>query len=179
MNGDTGKELIRALTLPGIYNHPVGEITHLHTHASHVFLAGEFAYKIKKPVDLGFLDYTDLDQRRIYCETEVRLNRRLTSGIYLGVEAITRDGGTLTFNGSGAPEEYVIRGCRFWTVLSSRQDTGARTLQRIWRFWPWKWRLGGTDLTPFTFWAGMSVKHWTGNSWPWWISINPTVPWSR
>ena len=108
MNTDTQTELIRAMTLPGMYSHPVEEVTHLQTHASHVFLAGEFAYKIKKPVDLGFLDYTDLDRRRIYCETEVRLNRRLTSGIYLGVDIITRDKGTWALNGPGEALEYAV-----------------------------------------------------------------------
>lgn len=50
-----------------------------------VFLAGEYAYKVKKPVDLGFLDFSTLDKRRADCEAEVALNRRLAPSVYLGV----------------------------------------------------------------------------------------------
>jgi aminoglycoside phosphotransferase family enzyme/predicted kinase len=58
------------------------------THASWVFLAGRFAYKVKKPVRLAFLDYSTLVRRRAACQEEVRVNRELAPGIYLGVRAI-------------------------------------------------------------------------------------------
>jgi aminoglycoside phosphotransferase family enzyme len=72
--------LIESLSKPSAYPHPVDEVTVHQTHISVVFLAGPFAYKIKKPVDLGFLDFTTLQRRRHFCENEVRLNRRLARG---------------------------------------------------------------------------------------------------
>ena len=62
-----------------------GEVVHLQTHISHVFLAGDHAFKIKKPVNFGFLDFTDRAQRQFFCEEEIRLNRRLAPELYLGV----------------------------------------------------------------------------------------------
>ncbi len=81
MNG----EMIQALSDPNAYEHAVDDITVIQTHISVVFLVGEFVYKIKKPVDLGFLDFTTLEGRRHFCEEEVRLNRRLAPDVYLGV----------------------------------------------------------------------------------------------
>ena len=64
------------------------------THISVVFLAGPYVYKVKKPVDLGFLDFGTLARRRHYCEEEVRLNRRLAPEVYVGVVPVTRGRGT-------------------------------------------------------------------------------------
>jgi aminoglycoside phosphotransferase family enzyme/predicted kinase len=81
--------LIRALLSPAAYDHPVsGRVNLVQTHISFVLLAGDYAYKIKKPLDLGFLDYSTLERRRRMCEEEVRLNRRLCAGVYLGVASI-------------------------------------------------------------------------------------------
>jgi uncharacterized protein len=77
--------LLAVLQQPAAYPHPAGEIVHLETHISHLFLAGEYAYKLKKPVDFGFLDFTTLDKRRAACAEEVRLNTRLAPDTYLGV----------------------------------------------------------------------------------------------
>lgn len=82
-------KLIEALTRPDAYLHPVDAIEVHQTHISVVFLAGPYAYKIKKPVNLGFLDFSTLEKRKHYCEEEVRLNRRLASHVYLGVVPIT------------------------------------------------------------------------------------------
>ena len=73
--------LLEALARPAAYPFPVEQVEVRHTHISVVFLAGPRAYKIKKPVRLGFLDYSDVDRRRFYCEKEVRLNRRLAPDI--------------------------------------------------------------------------------------------------
>ena len=73
---------------PDVYDHPVGKIELIETHISWVILTGDFAYKIKKPVDFGFLDFSTLDKRKAFCEQEVQLNRRLAPDIYLGVVAI-------------------------------------------------------------------------------------------
>jgi uncharacterized protein len=101
--------LVAALCEPGCFKHPVSRIEAIETHISTVLLTGEFAYKIKKPVDLGFLDFTTLERRRRCCEDEVRLNRRTAPGIYLDVVPI---GGTLEHPvvGSGGPAiEYAVR----------------------------------------------------------------------
>ncbi len=100
--------VIQALLDPGAYPHPAPKITHLQTHISHILLTGGLVYKIKKPVDFGFLDFTTLAKRRYFCFQEVALNRRLTKGIYLGVVKITRDGGRPVINGKGRVLEYAV-----------------------------------------------------------------------
>jgi len=80
--------LIAALRDPARYPHPAGTVERIETHISHVLLAGEYAYKIKKPVNLGFLDFSTLAARRFYCEEELRLNRRLAPQLYLELVAI-------------------------------------------------------------------------------------------
>ena len=87
---DLDADLLAALNRPDAYPHPVAAIEHLQTHISHVFLAGDSAYKLKKPVDFGFLDFTSTEKRRRACEDEVRLNRRLAPGIYLGTVSVCR-----------------------------------------------------------------------------------------
>lgn len=84
----TPARLVAALCDHTAYDHPAEMVVHLHTHISDVFLAGAYAYKVKKPVDFGFLDFTTLDKRRRACEDEVRLNSRLAPEIYLGVVPI-------------------------------------------------------------------------------------------
>ncbi|MFB6261378.1 MAG: hypothetical protein ABEJ96_07675, partial [Thiohalorhabdaceae bacterium] len=81
--------LVRALTDPDRYPHPVDEVVVLETHISYVLLTGEYAYKIKKPFDLGFLDFSTLHKRRRACEEELRINRRTAPDLYLGVWPIT------------------------------------------------------------------------------------------
>ncbi len=81
----------------------------LHTHASVVFLAGDRAYKIKKPVDLGFMDFTTLEKRRANCEAEVVLNRRLAPSVYLGVVPVVDHDGAVRVGGGGTALEYAVR----------------------------------------------------------------------
>ena len=107
--GDT----LLARQRPESYPHPVGAIRIVETHISWVLLTGTWAYKIKKPVDLGFLDFTTLDARRRYCEEELRLNRRLAPGIY---DAVVEIRGTLTeprIEGAGRVLEYAVKMCEF------------------------------------------------------------------
>lgn len=78
-------ELIQALCQPSPYPHSVDLITTIETHISVVFLTGEFAYKLKKPVDFGFLDFSSLSNRKRFCDLEVSLNRRYAPELYLGV----------------------------------------------------------------------------------------------
>jgi len=85
--------LLAALRDPATYPDPAPVIEHLETHISHVYLAGKYAYKLKKPVNFGFLDFTTLDQRRAACREEVRLNRRLAPDWYLGAVPVCRGSG--------------------------------------------------------------------------------------
>lgn len=92
-HSDPGRaRLVAALTDPAAYPHPAGPVEHLETHISDVFLAGEYAYKLKKPLDFGFLDFTTLDKRRRACQDEVRLNARLAPQVYLGVVPVCASG---------------------------------------------------------------------------------------
>jgi uncharacterized protein len=80
--------LIEAMKHEDFYPHPASSIQYLQTHISHVFLAGDYAYKIKKELDLGFLNYSTLGKRKYYCEQELQLNRRLAPQLYLDVKAV-------------------------------------------------------------------------------------------
>jgi uncharacterized protein len=87
--------------------------TLIETHISWVLLAGEHAYKLKKPVRLPFVDYATLARRRHCCEEELRLNRRLAPSLYLGVIAITGDAQAPALGGSGEPIDYAVHMRRF------------------------------------------------------------------
>lgn len=94
---------------PACYPHPPAGVETLETHISHLYFAGDRVYKVKKPVDLGFLDFTTLAKRRFFCDEEVRLNEPLAARVYLGVLPITRDAqGRLHVGGDGEPIEYAI-----------------------------------------------------------------------
>lgn len=105
--------LIRALQDAALYDHPVAGFCVIETHISWVLLTGPYAYKIKKAVDLGFLDFSTLEKRRFYCEEELRLNRRLAPALYRDVVAITGSPGHPALNGAGAPLEYAVRMAQF------------------------------------------------------------------
>lgn len=101
--------LVKALCDPACYSHPVQAIELLETHISYVILTGPFAYKIKKPVDLQFLDFSTLEKRRHYCHEEVRLNRRLAPQLYLDVVPITGSVDAPVLGGSESAIEYAVR----------------------------------------------------------------------
>jgi hypothetical protein len=86
----TASELLSFLENPASYPHAPDDVTILQTHISYVALTPPYVYKVKKPVDLGFLDFTTLARRRHYCDQEVTLNRRLCDAIYEGVVPISR-----------------------------------------------------------------------------------------
>jgi aminoglycoside phosphotransferase family enzyme len=80
------------------------------THISIVFVGDEFVYKVKKPVNFGFLDFTTLEKRKYYCNQEVRLNRRLSEGIYLDVLPVRSEGDKhILGGGSGEVVEYAVK----------------------------------------------------------------------
>lgn len=116
-------QLVAALSDPAAYPHAVGSVAVIHTHISVVFLAGDFAYKLKKPVDFGFLDFTTLDERRHYCHEEVRLNRRLAPSVYLGVEPVTQTPAGVRVGGAGEAVD--------WVVKMERLPAGASLLDRL------------------------------------------------
>jgi aminoglycoside phosphotransferase family enzyme/predicted kinase len=106
--------LIAALLQPKRYPHPVKTVEHLQTHISHVLLAGDYAYKIKKPLNLGFLDFTSLERRKYYCEEELRLNGRLAPEIYLDCVPIGGEPAHPVLGRSaGDAIEYAVRMRRF------------------------------------------------------------------
>ena len=101
--------LVQALSTPKAYPHNPQEVELVQTHLSVVFIADDYVFKVKKPVDFGFLDFTTLDKRRFYCHQEVTLNRRLCPDAYLGVVAVTQDGDTFSVEGSGTEVEYAVK----------------------------------------------------------------------
>jgi uncharacterized protein len=101
--------LIDALSRPAAYPARVARVVVHQTHISVVFLAGAFAYKIKKPVELGFLDFSTLEKRRHFCDEEVRLNRRLAPAVYRGVVPIVRVPGGVQMEGDGDVIEWAVK----------------------------------------------------------------------
>ncbi|MBI1884822.1 MAG: AAA family ATPase [Chloroflexi bacterium] len=101
--------LVRRLLDPAAYPHPVDGVELIQTHISYVFLAGDYVYKVKKPVDFRFLDYSTLRKRLYYCHQEVRLNSRLCPDTYLGVVAIREQGGAVRVEGPGRVLEYAMK----------------------------------------------------------------------
>ena len=104
---------ISSLLRPDVYNHPVENIELIETHISWIVLTGKFAYKIKKPVDFGFLDLSTLEKRRQCCEQELRLNSRLASEIYLDVVAITGTEEAPVVSKEGDAFEYAVKMLQF------------------------------------------------------------------
>ena len=102
-------KVVKALQNPKAYDVKIRKIKLLQTHISYIFLTGKYAYKIKKPVNFGFLDFTTLENRKFYCEEELRLNRRLCGDMYVSVLPITLSGGVIKINGAGEVVEYVLK----------------------------------------------------------------------
>lgn len=132
MDVDAFPRLIEALMRPDAYPHPADPVEHIETHISHVFLAGAFAYKLKKPIDLGFLDFSTLERRRRCCEEELRLNRRLAPDLYLGVVAVTGTAIAPRIGGPGPVQEYAVQMRRFpQEALLDRQELSGELIDRL------------------------------------------------
>ncbi len=134
MQGKTvSQALIAALQNPALYPHPVDGFQVIETHISWVLLTGPFAYKIKKPANFGFLDFTDLDKRQHFCGEELRLNQRLTDGLYLDVLPITGSESAPQLGGEGPAIEYVLKMRQFpqSQLLSAVQGRGELTPAHI------------------------------------------------
>ncbi len=100
---------VRSMYDPGTYPHPVEDIRLVQTHISWVFLTGAWAYKIKKPVDFGFLDFTTLERREHFCRRELELNRRFAPEIYVDVVPLCFDGHRYRIQGKGDMVESCLR----------------------------------------------------------------------
>ncbi|MDP6620303.1 MAG: hypothetical protein QGG90_12820, partial [Nitrospinota bacterium] len=121
------QQLSEDLSREDAYPHPAGEVLVIQTHISILFLAGPYVYKVKKPVNFGFLDFSTLERRRHFCEEEVRLNRRLAPDVYLDVRPITLDtldGGKARMGGEGEAVDYAVQ---------MKRLPGERTLLEILR----------------------------------------------
>ena len=108
MKKDT-ESLVTFLSSPASYPHGPREVRVIQTHISWVFLASPFVFKVKKPVNLGFLDFSTLDKRRHFCQRELDLNRRLCPEVYLAVVPIYKSGSGFSFNTEGEIAEYSVK----------------------------------------------------------------------
>ncbi len=102
-------DLVAALLEPGAYPEITASVTLIQTHISWVFLTDRFAYKMKKPVDLGFLNFTTLRRRHHYLKQELTLNRRMCPHIYLAVLPVTVSRAGVRVGGEGHPVEYILK----------------------------------------------------------------------
>lgn len=125
-----------ALCQAQCYPHPVSNIELLETHISWVILTGQYAYKIKKPLNLGFLDFSTLEKRRLCCMEELRLNRRYAPQLYLDVVSITGTTGQPAVSGKEPVIEYAVKMRQFaQEALASRLLAAAElTPRHIWKF---------------------------------------------
>ena len=118
--------LIASLLHRRAYAHPVDDIQLLETHISWVILTGQFAYKIKKPIKLEFLDFSSLERRKFFCNEELRLNRRWAPELYLDVVPICGSFEEPLVGGDGIPVEYAVKMLQFPQVaqLDAQLDAG-------------------------------------------------------
>ena len=106
----THPQLIETMKKADFYPHNPVEVEFIQTHISYVFIAGDIVYKVKKPVNFDFLDFTSLEKRKFYCEEELRLNKRLAPDTYLDVVAISRDSqGNITLGEGVEIIDYAVR----------------------------------------------------------------------
>jgi len=105
----THKSLHNALLRPETYPEPTRSVSFLETHISRLYITDQHVYKVKKPVDFGFLNFSTLNRRKFYCQEELRLNRRFAPGIYLDVLKICSRMGKITVGTDGEPIEYTLR----------------------------------------------------------------------
>lgn len=102
-------KLLNIIKKPSLYGNHIKKVKIIQTHISYVVLTGKYAYKFKKPVNFGFLDFSTLKKRKYFCEEEIRLNRRICPEIYLEVVTLNRKNDNITFNGSGEVIDYAVK----------------------------------------------------------------------
>jgi aminoglycoside phosphotransferase family enzyme len=101
--------LVEVLLKPETYPHHPQKVELVQTQMSFLFLTGDYVYKVKKPVDLGYLDYTTLEKRRFFCRQEIELNKRLCPDAYLDVVPIVSRHGQINLGGKGETIEYAVK----------------------------------------------------------------------
>lgn len=102
-------KLVNNLLRPECYPHEVGAFSVIETHIAWLVMTGEYVYKIKKPVNFGFLDFTTLEQRKFFCEEELRLNQRMSSDLYLEVVTIAGSEQAPRIEPTDSPIEYAVK----------------------------------------------------------------------
>ena len=124
---------IKKMLSPDVFDHPVEQIELIETHISWVILTGKYAYKIKKPVNFGFLDFSTLEKRKKFCEQELTLNRKLASEIYLDVVSINNSAHNPIISSNGKAVEYAVKMRQFpqSAQLDNRLTAGKLTLKNI------------------------------------------------
>jgi aminoglycoside phosphotransferase family enzyme len=127
--------IVEVMLKPETYPEVTGKIELIQTHISFVFLTEKYVYKVKKPVNFGFLDFSSLEKRRINCEKELMLNRRLCPDIYLEVVAINKSS-IFKINGSGQTVEYALKmkrlpQDRLMTCLLKEDKINKKTIDEI------------------------------------------------
>jgi len=129
------RKLIKSLLDAKGYPEPTAKVRLIETHVSFIFITDRFVYKVKKPVDFGFLNFTTLDRRRFYCEEEVRLNRRLCPDIYLGVVELRETARGAGFAGGGKVIDYAVKMKRLpeERMLSSLLERGEADVEQMTR----------------------------------------------
>lgn len=130
MTETTLSPIIQAMLQPEFYPHPVTTpIELIQTHVSYICLTGDFAYKVKKPVNYGFLDFSTLALREHFCHEEIRLNQRGAAGIYLEVLAIAQVNGKFQLSDQGEIVEYTVKMKQFpsGTLFTDLFDQGKLT----------------------------------------------------
>jgi uncharacterized protein len=131
----TQKQIVDSLLTPEAYPENPSEIGLIQTHISFVFITNNFAYKVKKAVNFGFLDFSTLDKRRFFCEKELELNRRLCPEVYLEVVPINKSN-IIKIKGSGETIEYALKMKRLpqekiMTVLLKENKVDKKTIDEL------------------------------------------------
>jgi aminoglycoside phosphotransferase family enzyme/predicted kinase len=135
-SSDFQRQLIAFLESPASYPHRPAEVRAIQTHISWVFIAPPFVFKVKKPVNLGFLDFSTLEKRRHFCQREVQLNRRLAPEIYLGAIPIYETDSGFSFEPPGEIVEYAVKMKElphgwFLNELLQKDRVGEKEIERV------------------------------------------------
>src|SRR5436190_760917 len=130
------QELVSFLGVPASYPHGPREVRSIQTHISWVFVTTPFVFKVKKAVNLGFLDFSTLEKRRHFCQRELELNRRLCPSVYLDIAPIYKSASGFSFNPQGEIAEYSVKmrelpGGWFLSELLAKKLVGETEINRV------------------------------------------------
>ncbi|MGN6808467.1 MAG: AAA family ATPase [Trinickia sp.] len=130
------RAMVRALQHASAYPHPAGHVVRIETHLSVIYLAGRYAYKIKKPVRFDFVDFSTREARSRSCREEFRLNRQFARPLYLSVVPVARRGRSFAFASCGQAAEYAVKMRRFdergvFSALAARGELSTSDIDRL------------------------------------------------